>query len=677
MFLPSAEPVQAYRHADPDRSHTVKRQGELKRSAESYLNTPFIAWDGEGVTDAHGNHHYTLLANSLGQSWHGTVEKPLTTEQCFDALLTTAQKHKGIHVIYGGSYDANMMMADLSMPEVHRVYSRFRTQVKHWRISYRQGKALWIADGMRANGKSKRSMTLWDVVSFFQCKFTKACDDYLGEAWPERDMIIRMKAARGTFQPEDDAEVMRYCQAELEALVMLMTELRARLHRVGLRLPRWDGPGACAATLLTKQGVKAHKDDSIPDDVAEAGRFAYAGGRFELVRFGHVESASREPAVYEYDICSAYPRALSEVPSLAGGHWSPADSHAYRAAASFSLWHVRFTSGDNSVPQPLFRRDANGAVCYPYAVEGWYWKPEIDAAREFARRYGGRVEILAGFTFLPALNTLPFAFIPALYEQRARLKAAGDGAHVGLKLSLNSLYGKLAQQIGFRPATAQHSLKLPPYHQLEWAGYVTSRTRAAIFMASIDDLSSVVAYETDALFTTRSLPHLTIGKDLGEWEQTAFRSLSYFQSGFYFGTLTDGTEVVKTRGIEPPNVDNPLSVTRELCLTAFPRWEKVTGRTTRFITMGTALQGRWDEWRQWQTRPRVMTLEPSGKREHYPCPACSADGSRALGVLHHTAVPMGLEMRHSAEFPIAWLNPNPEMTALEEMRLDSYSQWDE
>lgn len=214
-------------------------------------------------------------------------------------------------------------------------------------------------------------------------------------------------------------------------------------------------------------------------------------------------------------------------------------------------------------------------------------------------------------------------------------------------------------------------MKIPPYHQIEWAGFVTSWCRSQVFMAAIDDLDSVVAYETDALFTTRPLPGLALSSKLGEWDRTVFTDMSYFQSGFYFATTDDGKSVARSRGVEV------RSISREACLQAFPAWETVTGQTTRFITMGTALQGRWKEWRQWQTRPRVLTLEPTGKREHYPCPACAATGERSLGGLHSTTVPMGLSMRQSCEFPVAWINPDPAMVALEELREEGRLQWEE
>lgn len=466
MDLRPSEPFTPYHHGDPALSHaraskTHQRATQAHRR-RTFLTRQVIAWDGEGVTDKHGNHHYTLLANSVGGVWTGTPQAPIPTEVCLTALLDCAQAHpQAVHVIYGGSYDSNMMLADLTRDEVWRVYNSFRCGIRSWRLSYKQGKSLWVSDG-------KRTMTLWDVVSFFQCRFTAACDSYLSDctcdnghdldepcktwtgAWPDRDQIIREKANRGSFRQEDAGTVLDYCRAELRVLCLLVHELRQRLARVDLYLSRWDGPGACATTLMQREGVKQHlslapkrasndpapRRNTVPVEVAEAARYAYAGGRFELVQFGHTE----EPT-YEYDIGSAYPAALQHVPSLQGGRWR---HHGRRLAdlsgmREFTLCRVKFQSADHTVPQPFYRRDPSGAVCYPYCTMGWYWLHEVRAAQSFLARYGGMMIVEEAWEYEDN-DVRPFAFIPDLYAERQVMKRANDGGHVGIKLSLNSLY---------------------------------------------------------------------------------------------------------------------------------------------------------------------------------------------------------------------------------------------
>ena len=659
----------AYLHTPRGRAnrHVID---EDKRIRE-YLNTPFIAWDGEGVTREDGKHVYTLLANSMGSAWFGSAENPLTTQQCLQALLTESARYpKAHHVIYGGSYDTNMFLSDCSQEEVARVYHHFTATIGHgrYRVRYRAGKSLWLHDTVTGN-----KITLYDVVSFFQCSFVKACDSYLGmDAWPDAAMVKEQKANRSTFRDEDAEEVLRYCRAELTATVLLMTELRERLNRADLRLSRWDGPGACASALLKREGVKkamatcGEHRGGIPSEAARAARYAYAGGRFELIRFG----CDAGPA-WEYDICSAYPAAMRDVPNLAQGAWVHDTSGDM--LRDYALYRVRYSGLSSSGPTPFFRRESNGTVCFPYNGEGWYWGPEVRAALDHLSHYGKRatIDIVESWQYEPTnSDDKPFAFITDMYARRLALKRAGDGAHVGYKLSLNSLYGKTAQQTGWMPATLERPMRIPPYHQLEWAGYVTSATRARIYRAAMLKPDAIIAFETDALFSSEPLD-LPLGVQLGEWEVTEFQNLSYFQSGLYVGTLTDGTQVVKTRGIEASSL--ALDKLRH----AFTHGEPVEGITRRFVGMGVALQGRWDEWQQWQTRPRMMNLFPNGKRDHPGCHMDVGDELFSPGIWHKTMVPMGMISSMSCEFPVEWINPNPAMSVLVELRDEGMEQWQE
>lgn len=50
----------------------------------------------------------------------------------------------------------------------------------------------------------------------------------------------------------------------------------------------------------------------------EAAHHAYFGGRIELLKQGYVENAT----LHVYHIASAYPAAMVDFPSLAGGKWT-------------------------------------------------------------------------------------------------------------------------------------------------------------------------------------------------------------------------------------------------------------------------------------------------------------------------------------------------------------------
>jgi hypothetical protein len=678
----SAQRTATFRANDPARAigqRTKYRHDNSKHETDaSYLSRPFIVWDGEGVTGTDGVHRYVMLAvkSPTDSDYLGNVHG-LGTVESFEMVLTFAENNPGgIHVIYGGGYDFNMMMRDIPRDDVQRIYKQKYHQWGGYRIGWRPGKSFYIAR-VDAQGKTiGKGVTVYDVVSFFQCPFVKACDAYLGDKFSNRDMIVNNKALRSSFTAADIPDVRKYNAAELDNLMALMIELRSRLNRAGLRPRRWDGPGAVASALLLREKVKASQTDT-PKRVAKAARFAYAGGRFEVLRFGDVHET-----VWEYDVNSAYPTALAQVPDLTAGKWKHFDGDP--GPHHYALYHVEYQGKNPELPGALFRRDANGTVSYPMALTGWYWSPEIETAREYCARGYGEIRVIEAHVFIEKdPDVRPFHFIEPLYNKRRALKKAGDGAHVGIKLALNSLYGKCAQQVGWE-IKEDGELRIPPFHQLEWAGYATSWCRAAVLRAVLDNLADVVAFETDAVFVTCPLD-VNCGSNLGDFELVAFDNMTYVQSGMYFAD-SEGKAIVKTRGVDrckcPSSVDvcECGSLTRALVREkiALPCAEDrvVIAKLTRFIGVGVALAQTWDKWRSWETMVKHMTLEPSGKRVHLGC-ACMTlrydetgkllNAGIASEVWHTTECPLQ-NAAHSAEFPIAWINPDPAMSTLEELR---------
>ena len=601
-----------------------------------YLSRVFCPIDGEGYT-VNGRHLYTLLASKDGGNYT-SVANPfgLSSRVIFDYLLTLADTDS-IKVVYGGSYDFNMWLTDLPEEALRTLYDKGRVVWSGYRLTWQRGKAFRIAPYPKG-----KSVTVYDVVSFFQRSFVEACDDYLGE-WAGREFIVRNKAKRSHFTADDTAEIERYNELELDTLIDLMNELRVRLDKVGLRPRRWDGPGAIAAALLMRESVK-DKRGPVPEDVSDAAQYAYAGGRFEPILYGAVEG----PA-YQYDINSAYPSAIRYLPDLSRGYWQNDTSDEY---AAFALYHIEYVGKYADYPGPLFRRDRKGNVCYPMAVTGWYWSPEYAAAKRYCSAGYGTMRVIERKVFYSTSSAKPFEFVERLYLKRKALKKAGDGAHVGLKLALNSIYGKLCQQIGWRVENGE--LRLPPYHCLEWAGYITSHCRAQILDAILCDPESIIAIETDAVFSTRPLP-LKVGDGLGEWEAKEYSKLTYVQSGLYF---TDGAKgKAKTRGVDKGNLTES-----DVTVIMFSGEPYVTVTLNRFVTLGVGLTQDMARWRQWEQQEKTLTLHPTGKRIHNPMCLCK----NGPGYWHTTICPL-LSNEHSMRFQLEWVFANPDM---EEMRRD-------
>jgi hypothetical protein len=550
-----------------------------------------------------GRHLYCLLASLRTDrdafEYVEDYERGLSTKDCFEFLLASAAENpRAIHVGFALHYDFDMMLGDLAMRDVRRLRAaskggiRVSVDGRAYKVTYRPRKFLRIAD-------AERSITLYDAFGFFQASFVRACDDWLDERTKANlglDSIHNMKLRRAQFTASDREAILAYCKSELRAGVALIWELIERVKATGLPLQRLDGAGALAGAIMRTHDVKSAIAPD-PLDYREAIASAYFGGRIEAMGVGY-----HNDVTYEHDIRSAYPAAIATLPDLAGAQWTRG------VPGVRTLYHVRWDlctqDAGRTIPFfPLPYRLPNDGVIFPARGEGWVWCSEYRAALSWIARFGGDVDVLDCIGIAPIDESArPFAFVPELYDQRAQWKDAGIGAEKVLKLGLNSLYGRMAQQVG--AIVTPIAVKPPPYFSLAWAGMVTAHTRAALVTAALDVPYDVLMFMTDGLYAKVPIA-LDFSKALGAWEQSHMDAVVIAQPGVYWKRHGDTWEP-KVRGFGREGLETPDAV-----LDVWRRGARdLTVPTTRFVTSGTAIASlaAWKTWRRWITEPRVLDV---------------------------------------------------------------------
>lgn len=621
----------------PNPKYRARPSGRRGIRKNRFALGAFCAWDGEGLTIG-GRHRYVLLANSRGDtSWetHGLSTRACLAQFCASAR---AQDRRTIHVVFGGSYDMNCWLADANPSQLARIWAGAKVRVGGYSVQYRARRSLSVHE----HATNTRA-TLWDVWGFFQGSFVGALEKY---GLPVPAHLRTMKGRRARFRASQREEITRYCLDECRLLQTLMEQVRAHLETAQLPIRRWDGAGACAASLLQREGTKDHHQTPIPGAVQSAIQHAYAGGRIELFRYGHAP----DTPIYHYDIRSAYPAALRDVPSFRAGRWRHTLDPRDCPPDHFACYRVRFQFRD-AIAYPFFWRASNGAIYYPREGEGWYWTPEVVAARE-AMASGalqGRMALVERWAWCPAdpiTNDRPFQFIDPLFLQRAEWKRHKIGAEKMLKLALNSLYGKCAQHIG-----ARHGAP-PPYHCLQWAGWITSQTRAQLYRAAVAAGDHAVMVATDGIFSTAPLPSLPISEALGAWEYSEHTGATIVQSGVYWLDQPDGTTSEYSRGFDKG------SLSRRGIVRAWRRGEtSYAAQLTRFVTMGAVVQSinRRADWRQWRTSPRLLQLTPSGTKRTAASGANPARGLAPTVAAYPAALLVG-DTLMSQKYLLPWVD---------------------
>lgn len=590
-------------------AHYRERQGHRcggrSGATSKWEAAEFIALDGEGENAgdlekfkvpggksyAAQSHIYTLLAASTGESLFNGGQR-LQSMDCINFLLDLSMAYKkGIFVIFAGSYDINHMLMFGFDKEVLKTIASgatysFKSEDIAYQIEYRPRKSLTLRRGLsfyrdnKNNWKTKWSakMTIWDVFGFFQENFVSVMGKWLGTGHRHYDLIRRMKQKRGVFVNVAQSEINAYNRAELESLVEIMHKVRDAIAGLGLTCMRWDGAGAIAAAIMRKHNIKAFKRDT-PMELIDAVSTAYAGGRIEVCKIGN-----HTKTVWDYDINSAYPHVMSDLPCLAHGIWRHGEGEP---PPGFTLVHCTYQFADGLPFYPLFYRTEAMQICFASRGEGIYWYPEYEAAQLCP----GVIEVIEWWHFEPDCHHKPFHWIIEYYKTRQHwVKNPSEewqrGGEKIIKLGLNSLYGKSAQQLGGRKDRA------PAYHQMEWAGYITSSTRARLFSAAMSSPDNVIGFATDGIFTTTPLPYQHNNeKTIGQWDVKMFDGLTLAMAGVYWWHRRGseaGNKITNyqhfSRGFDKESMESP-----ELILAAWKKGEDgIDIKMRRLIGMGSA-----------------------------------------------------------------------------------------
>lgn len=601
-----------------------------------------IAWDMEGISlsGLEKPQHAVLFGNSAETS-SPLTGKRLESRSMLEYIIRTGEKYPhATHVGYAFKYDANMIIAGLNDRHILNLWKTGQTRFHFdstftWSLRWIPGKQFTVTKrwGRRRNTRAKISVTIYDFFSFFGQSFIKTMEQILGDELTDddREVIAHGKAERGKQSWDDFPAIKYYWQREIVLMRRTFEKFRDVMYRAGFKLTEWYGPGALANYINASRqlrphlhGVQTARDvnggrfgEHFPHDVHVASKVAFSGGRFELFQAGRITGP-----VYSVDINSAYPYALTQLPSFATGRW--VHTLAPNRIAKFGFYRIRWRAPNAGPfqyrPQPLFWRDQRGLISYPSMAHGWYASPEAAMVQHM-----DGAEILEGWHWETDSEERPWAFLQEMYDTRMRL-GKKNLLSMPFKLGPNSLYGKYAQTVGWD----KEKMLPPKSHALPVAAWVTSFCRAMLWSIIRQNPSSVISVETDSVFMTRNPAdlNLTLGDRLGEWSLSVYDELIYMQNGMYHMKQDGEWHGVKSRGMSASEF--PIEKMEEYLhgLAAGEHWGEIHLETKpRFIGAGAALAmsaSLKDVHTSWRPQSKKMRLGDTGKRIHVPgaCMSC-------------------------------------------------------
>ncbi len=673
----------------------LRTQKHTRNWKAQKLSEPWTFWglDGEGVTPKNQNIHlYNML---IAAPIDPTVPARRLSKRSIDTFsafywLTQGLPGKARYVTFSFGYDLTKILEDV---DPLLIYKLFRPELRRgttetgdqfffpvaWPGSKRafdmpEGLVWFTMDWL--NGKfsvtrytqskdesidplkrvkKQGPFIIFDIFKFFGKAFVGAIQDWKvpralndGKRKEVHDFISKMKAARGSFDEENEETVATYCKAECRFLAEIAT-LLVETHKeagIPLNMRSMYGAGSSGEAVLKALGLDGTRKEpgyckkaqaiaeSYPDALQHAIMCAFVGGRFENSVMGVVSGP-----VHSYDISSAYPYQCCFLPDLLTGKWELTRQrkdieHAQAAVVHYKLHKPKRKLSWAPFPYRFPKGEDKGSITYPsHGSEGWVWKDEFIQGEKGWEN----VEFIEAWVYRTDSRLLPVQGIAKFY--RDRLRYGKEGVGIALKLGCNSVYGKFAQTVGGG---------LGKFTNWIWAGMITSGTRAQILevMNIHSDMANVLMVATDGVCTLEKLdmpPPKDTGtfdalnekgepanKPLGGWEYKKVpKDMAFIRPGIYFplDPTKEEVEKMRARGIGRRHLAENWDKILKTLKRQGPEGEcKVAdvavfhGAKTSIYRVPNQIEGhplRVDvshDYGTWTTEPRTIKFDPAPKR---------------------------------------------------------------
>jgi len=276
---------------------------------------------------------------------------------------------------------------------------------------------------------------------------------------------------------------------------------------------RWLSSGYLAEKVLINNEIDIPKFDSIPYAIQEMAYHSYYGGRFEILKRGLVGDA------FLYDINSAYPYAITQIPDLSKGKWIKRKT--IHKDAKLGFFKIRAKIPDCKYIPPFPFRTKHDIIFPSDEFETYCTLAELQAceSKSFYR-------ILEGYQFITNSDIYPYRdFIEKLYQKRLELKQQNNPLQLPIKIILNSIYGKTGQSVQHKIGNLVNPVIFAS---------ITGICRAQLYdFVRKNDLERDVAFfATDSICTTKKLNVNSI--NLGDFSfDNQADDIFVLQNGFY------------------------------------------------------------------------------------------------------------------------------------------------
>jgi hypothetical protein len=421
----------------------------------------------------------------LADSDHCYIDKDVNADSVIDFLFQKKYRN-AVNLFFNIKFDAGVILKLLG----NELYTYLKTrrldfQHKDYRIKYIPNKCLTISKG-------HHSTSFYDIAQFYGASIVIAYEKNIA---PLPQWYKDLKGLRSEFSPRfyrrNTTRVRNYCFMDCDMTKRLGERWLELYHSAAGFYPlRLLSSGYLVEKAMVYRGLAFPKFDSIPYAIQELAYRAYTGGRFEMFKRGFIGRA------YLYDVNSAYPDKIGNLPDLSDGEW--VSGTRINPDAALGFFKIVADVPDTKYVAPFPFR-ANHNLVFPTGK--FITHVTIDELKACDSKW---YRILKSWQFIPNDRSYhPYKeFIHEYYAKKTELKNKDDPLHMPFKTMLNSIYGKTGETM-----LKGRSRVIGHFFMPVIFAHITGATRAQLYRYVMENSleKDMVFMATDSVCTTRYL----------------------------------------------------------------------------------------------------------------------------------------------------------------------------
>jgi len=462
-------------------------------------------------------------------------------------FLSKHQYRESVNWWYNLSYDQNSLLKFLDRDQRKEMIIRNQIDVDGFRISIIPNKELQIStlvkDEYNKDGSQKiaRSVFFYDLAQFYDFKPLKDLAKLVNMEKVEVEDISHINWKKYIVDEIYHTLINDRCIIDSEITKLLADKLTNEINKVVI-VNKYKSKATIARQYVL-ENLKKKLD--LPDyGLLQASLDCFHAGHIETMSMGSFKN------IYNADINSAYPYAMSQLPSTEGIYLR---NRNYEPDAIYSYFKI-IIDYHNDFSSPLwFMKGANN-----YHATGlfntWITKPEY----EFLTVSDFKPIIEKAYHLKETSQTIkPFEnLINDLYERRMQAKRENDPIEKVIKVILNSMYGVTINTVLKYEESEddtdiwivnayneiinyQKTFKATNMYNPLFATQITALTRMKIFNDFKKYFKDINAISTDGIYLKKKPRTIKVSEGLGNYSLDKINKYILLGSGRYFSLDKD------------------------------------------------------------------------------------------------------------------------------------------